>query len=84
MKMKSGTEVQIYDVTVTPWERKDGSEQIIHIQWDANIGFGEYALVKNKETGKWTAKSECMDKQGEFEFLRLLFDKFLEEVEVVE
>lgn len=46
------------------------------ISWSANIGFGEVCFYK--EDGKWYADTEYMDK----DFCKLLFDKFLESVEV--
>ena len=46
------------------------------IEWSANIGFGE--LVFYKENGKWYADTECMSK----DFCKLVFDKFLEGVEI--
>lgn len=46
------------------------------IQWTANIGFGE--LIFYKKDGKWYADTECMSK----DFCKLLFDKFLESVEI--
>ena len=46
------------------------------IGWSANIGFGE--LVFYKEDGKWYADTECMSK----DFCKLVFDKFLENVEI--
>lgn len=46
------------------------------IQWTANIGFGE--LIFFKQDGKWYAETECMSK----DFCKLVFDKFLESVEL--
>ena len=46
------------------------------ISWFANIGFGE--VVFYKQGGKWYADTECMSK----DFCKLLFDKFLENVEI--
>ena len=45
------------------------------ISWCANIGFGEVRFYK--EDGKWYADTECMSK----DFCKLLFNKFLENVE---
>ena len=53
----------------------------MYIKWDANIGFGEYMLVcKN---GKWKGDSESMDRGEDKTFLKMLFDKLIEQVEVV-
>jgi hypothetical protein len=46
------------------------------ISWSANIGFGE--IVFYKEDGKWYIDTECMSK----DFCKLVFDKFLENVEI--
>jgi hypothetical protein len=46
------------------------------ISWSANIGFGEVLFYK--EDDKWCADTECMSK----DFCKLLFDKFLENVEI--
>lgn len=46
------------------------------ISWCANIGFGEVCF--HKENDKWYADTEHMSK----DFCKLLFDKFLENVEI--
>lgn len=48
------------------------------ISWSANIGFGEVCFYKKDD--KWYADTECMSK----DFCKLLFDKFLEGVEIEE
>lgn len=46
------------------------------ISWCTNIGFGEVCF--HEENEKWYADTECMSK----DFCKLLFDKFLENVEI--
>lgn len=46
------------------------------ISWSANIGFG--SVWFHRENGKWYADTECMSK----DFCKLVFDKFLEGVEI--
>lgn len=53
----------------------------IVINWTADIGFGEYELVKD---GKWTGYSEYMDKGEDKTFLRDLLMAFADSVEVKE
>ena len=54
----------------------------IYIYWSSNIGFGEYALVYDKEQNAWFADSECMDSNDDKEFLTELVSRFIEKVEV--
>lgn len=61
-------DLEITDIHIT------GRGFIIH--WIANIGFGEVCFYK--KDGKWYADTECMSK----DFCLLLFDKFLENVEI--
>jgi len=68
MSMPPIKDLEITDVRII-------SEGFI-ISWCANIGFGEVAFYK--KDGKWYADTECMSK----DFCKLLFDKFLENVEI--
>lgn len=58
----------------------------MNIAWVADIGFGEYCIVKEKETGKWIGESECMDINEDKAFLSKLMDlckdKLLENIEI--
>ena len=80
MKTKSGVEIKIDNVEVQAFENARNKEVII-IKWSSNIGFGEYTLVKD-ESGKWKADSECMDNNEHKDFLKLLLDKFMEDITI--
>lgn len=55
----------------------------IYMYWSSNIGFGEYALLYDKEQNAWFADSECMDSNDDKAFLTELMSKFIEKVEVI-
>jgi hypothetical protein len=55
----------------------------IVIQWESDIGFGEYSLRKDI-AGNWIALSECMDREDDKSLLKKLLELFLEQIEVIE
>lgn len=72
---------KIYSVEVSTYTSKLKGIDVIDIEWDANIGFGQYQIYK--ENGKWKADSEWMDRGDDKDFLRELMSKFIDEIEVV-
>lgn len=55
------------------------------IQWDSDIGFGEYTIYQDKESNnsKWMAHSECMDSSDDKEFIEELMELFIEKLTIV-
>lgn len=53
------------------------------ISWSANIGFGELTLYQ-REDSKWKADTECMCKGDDKEFIRMVLNKWVDEIEVEE
>ena len=74
----NGREVEVEIDYVTALTNVDGVQAII-IGWSSNIGFGEYTLYTDSK-GKWHGDSECMDKGEDKEFIKLLMEKFVEEL----
>lgn len=79
----NGREVEIDEVQAEAFRNEEETDVII-FSWIGNIGFGEYALHKDKGSDIWKADSECMDRGEDKEFIRLLLDKFVEGLEIVE
>lgn len=52
------------------------------IRWSGNIGFGEYTLYRSTMDDKWYGDSECMDKGDDKEFLALLLEDFINQMEI--
>lgn len=71
------TDLEIDDITVFNVSSK---ERVVNIKWSANIGWGECDLVYCD--GKLYADTECMCSNEDKEFLKILFDKIIEDCEV--
>lgn len=54
---------------------------VVIIPWSANIGFGELTLYQEKD-GKWKAHTECMCNNEDKEFIRMVLNKWVDEMEV--
>lgn len=61
-------------------EEMEVSENLILFRWSANIGWGEYALFYNQETGEWRANTEYMDSNEDKAFGRKLFELLMDKV----
>lgn len=61
---------------------KNGNGVII--SWSANIGFGELTLYQSNEDSKWKAETECMCINEDKEFIRMVLNKWVDEIEVEE
>lgn len=54
------------------------------ILWSANIGFGELTLYQRNKDSKWKADTECMCNNEDKEFIRMVLNKWVDEMEVDE
>ena len=54
------------------------------ISWSANIGFGELTLYREEGDDKWEAYTECMCNNEDKEFIRMVLNKWVDEMEVKE
>lgn len=94
MKSKSGKEIIINDITYFhPFvnEKYDG----FILGWNSNIGFGELTISKSHidneryeeiefKDGDWEVQTECMSNNDDKEFIKLVLDKFIEKLNVIE
>ena len=76
MKSKSGKEIVINDVDLVTYNNA------FKLTWDSNIGFGEMTFYKDEEG--LNVETECMSDQEDKEFIKLVLDKFIEKLIVVE
>ena len=84
MTTRSGKEVVVDSVQLEAGENDNGT-QVIVIDWNSNIGWGQMTLYRNPGDGEgWKADSETMCSNEDKEFLKMLLDKFIEQVEVSE
>lgn len=60
----------------------DGEKGIV-IEWNADIGFGEYAFIKRESSGLWTADSEGMDNDDDKAFGKKLLELWMEKALIV-
>lgn len=58
-----------------------GGNGWVTIQWDADIGFGEYTIRVTDE-GRWKGDSECMDRGEDKSFLESIFESIINQIEV--
>lgn len=68
-------------VDVSAWDFNDTDK--IGIHWVGDNGFGEVILSKDQDTEKWSADTECMCSKEDKEFLKELFNSFIDEIEDV-
>ena len=54
------------------------------ISWSANIGFGELTLYQSNEDNKWKADTEYMCTNDDKEFIRMVLNKWVDDMEVEE
>lgn len=72
------TNLSVSDVHCFENSRGEG----IDILWSANIGFGELKLYREMGRDKWKADTECMCKGEDKEFIRMVLNKWIDEMEV--
>ncbi len=73
--------IEIYDVIIDAFESSVSGKGVVRFEWDANIGFGIYELYEDDDN-KWTADSECLDRGEDKNFLKLLLNKWVEQIEI--
>ena len=76
MISKSGEEIIINDVNLVT------CNNAFVLQWDSNIGWGEMTFYKDGD--KLNVETECMSDNDDKRFIKLVLDKFIEKLEVVE
>lgn len=52
------------------------------ISWSANIGFGELTLYKQNDEDKWKADTECLCNNEDKDFMRMVLNKWIDDMEV--
>lgn len=72
--------LQIDEVSVFKNEEQNVEGFTIH--WSANIGFGEYVIYKDTESGKWYADTECMDSNTDKSFGEMLLKLFIQDINI--
>lgn len=50
------------------------------IQWDSDIGFGEYTIYRHVDSEEWIGDSEYMDNNEDKEFIKELMRLFVEKL----
>jgi len=84
MKSRSGKEIIIDDISDFYCFNNEKYEGF-KLSWDSNIGFGEMTFSKNKnEESGWDVQTECMSNNEDKEFIKLVLDKFIEKLNVIE
>ena len=54
----------------------------IYLSWSANIGFGEVKIFREKYTETWKADTECMCSNDDKEFMRMVLNAWVEQIEI--
>ena len=52
------------------------------IQWDSDIGFGEYTIYRQIGCDDWIADSEMMDREQDKTFIKELLRLFIEKLQI--
>lgn len=72
------TKINLEIVDVIPFvnDRHEG----FLIEWDSDIGFGEYTIYRTPGSYEWHADSECMDSPDDREFITELMRLFISQL----
>lgn len=81
MKSRSGKEVIINDVELDSSFKNEKYEGFT-LNWDSNIGFGQMTFLKNGNN--IDVETECMSGNDDKRFIKLVLDKFIEKLNVIE
>lgn len=81
MQSRSGKEIIINDVEIESSFKNEKYEGFV-LNWDSTIGFGQMTFLK--EGDKIKVETECMSSNEDKEFIKLVLDKFIEKLEVIE
>ena len=83
----TGKEIVINDVDLDfVFDEEKRLEVGFCLNWDSNIGFGQMTFIKKGIDGHATlnVETECMSDNGDKEFIKLVLDKFIEKLNVIE
>lgn len=85
MKSNNGKEIVIHSIDEFSGFKNEKYEGF-RLAWDSNIGFGEMLFSKkvNDKDATWEVQTECMSDNNDKEFIRLVLDRFIEELDVIE
>lgn len=71
-------EINLEICDVRPFASKSYSGFII--EWNSDIGFGEYEIYRIGNSDKWCCNSECMDSPEDKDFIRQLMKLFIDKL----
>lgn len=74
------TQINLDVCDIRPFSNE--SYQGFIIEWDSDIGFGEYTVYKRTGTNEWFADSEYMDSNSDKEFITELMKQFIKKLTV--
>lgn len=79
----TGKEIIIDDVTIDyTFDNQDKGYKGFCLNWDSNIGFGQMTFIKQGNELK--VETECMSDNQDKEFIKLVLNKFIDKLNVVE
>lgn len=91
MKSKSGKNIIINDAYIDfVFDSRDvdsrNEEKGFCINWDSNIGFGQLTIIQSNDNGclKLSAETESMSNNSDKEFIKLVMNKLIDDLEVTE
>ena len=67
---------------IRPFVNERGSGFVI--EWDSDIGFGEYTIYKCVGYDEWHGDSEHMDNNEDKDFIKELMKLFIEKLHIVD
>ena len=72
--------LEVYDIH--PFVNERGSGFVI--EWDSDIGFGEYTIYKRADSDEWCGDSEHMDNNTDKDFIKELMKLFIDNLNIVD
>ena len=72
--------LEVYDIR--PFVNERGSGFVI--EWDSDIGFGEYTIYKRADSDEWRGDSEHMDSNTDKDFIKELMKLFIDKLYIVD
>ena len=82
---KDGKEVIIKDVEINACFKslRENENFVFRLDWLANIGFGQLTFIQMND-GTYNCESECMCSNDDKLFIKEVFNKFIEKLNIIE
>lgn len=81
MRKHDVDKINLKVIDIVPFVNKVDSGFVI--QWNSDIGFGEYTIYKSKNSDGWKADAETMDNDNDKAFIKKLMGQFIDNLKII-